>query len=165
MTTTYFQKFFSPVGELYIYASSNELLAITMSTNRAQVLKQIGIAEVIEKSNAVLRVTILQLKKYFKGELKNFNVPVKLIGTKFQTANWAALQKIPFGKVRSYSEQARILKNKSAVRAVGAANSRNPILIVIPCHRLVGSRGHLTGYTGGLSAKAKLLAIEGSEEI
>jgi len=101
-----------------------------------------------------------QLDEYFNGQRKVFDLPLKLNGTKFQIDVWKALQKIPFGKTRSYGEIARAIKNPKAVRAVGMANNRNPIVIIVPCHRVIGHDGSLTGYGGGLELKRKLLEME-----
>ena len=161
MERIFFQKLRSPVGELFIYADKDDLLALTFRQNKIQVLKQLGIERPVNQSNPLIQLTISQLEKYFKGELKSFQIPVRLSGTKFQLAIWNALRKIPHGEISNYKKQAIRLKKPQAVRAVGAANGRNPISIIIPCHRILGSNGSLTGYAGGISAKAKLLELEG----
>ena len=101
-----------------------------------------------------------QLKAYFAGELENFDLSLSPHGTPFQQRVWSELQKIPYGKTISYGELARRIGNPKASRAVGLANGSNPISIVIPCHRVIGSNGKLTGYGGGLPIKEKLLALE-----
>ena len=101
-----------------------------------------------------------QLEEYFGGKRRSFEIPVEPVGTPFQKLAWRALQEIPYGETRSYAEQALAMGRPKALRAVGAANGRNPIPIVIPCHRVVGSNGHLTGYAGGLHIKKYLLGIE-----
>ena len=101
-----------------------------------------------------------QLHEYFRGERRDFDLPLAPRGTEFQQACWRALQRIPYGEMRSYAEVAREIGRPSAVRAVGAANGANPIPIVIPCHRVVGSNGSLTGFGGGLETKRWLLALE-----
>ena len=101
------------------------------------------------------------LADYFKGKLKKFTVPLDFQGTDFQKRVWKALLTIPFGETRSYGEIARQLGKPTASRAVGAANGRNPISIMAPCHRVVGSTGQLTGFAGGLKAKNRLLTLEG----
>ena len=101
-----------------------------------------------------------QLRAYFSGELENFTVPLSPEGTPFQQKVWSELLKIPYGETISYGELARRIGNPNASRAVGLANGSNPIPIIIPCHRVIGSNGKLTGYGGGLPIKEKLLALE-----
>src|SRR5262249_60006260 len=103
-----------------------------------------------------------QLGEYFAGRRKVFDLELDFAGTAFQKSVWQALLTIPFGETRSYAEVARQIGNPAAVRAVGAANGRNPISIVAPCHRVIGSTGKLTGFAGGLDVKARLLAHEGA---
>lgn len=101
-----------------------------------------------------------QLNEYFSGVRKSFDLPLNPHGTKFQRRVWSALQEIPYGETRSYSQIAATVENPKGCRAVGMANNRNPIPIIIPCHRVVGADGALTGYAGGLDKKALLLALE-----
>jgi methylated-DNA-[protein]-cysteine S-methyltransferase len=101
-----------------------------------------------------------QLDEYFNKKRQNFDLPLILHGTDFQVKAWKALQKIPYGETRSYGEQAAVIGNPKACRAVGMANNRNPIAIIIPCHRVIGHDGSLTGYGGGLKLKQKLLDLE-----
>jgi methylated-DNA-[protein]-cysteine S-methyltransferase len=101
-----------------------------------------------------------QLTSYFRGTLREFDVPVAPSGTEFQRRVWSALQRIPYGDTITYGELARALGNPNAVRAVGLANGANPISIIIPCHRVIGSNGSLVGYGGGLATKQALLALE-----
>ncbi len=101
-----------------------------------------------------------QLIAYFSGELQNFDLPLSLNGTLFQRLVWSKLQDIPYGKTLSYSELARQVDRPTSVRAVGGANARNPISIIVPCHRVIGANGSLTGYGGGLEVKVALLALE-----
>jgi len=103
-----------------------------------------------------------QLEEYFLGRLRSFDLPLAPQGTPFQLRVWKALRRIPYGETRSYLDVAEGLGVPRAVRAVGAANGRNPIAIVIPCHRVIGSNGSLTGYGGGIELKARLLALEGA---
>ena len=112
--------------------------------------------------NAPVKEAIRQLKAYFKGRLSRFEVKVAPQGTPFQLSVWKALQRIPFGKTLSYGELAARLDRPTASRAVGAANGANPIPIIIPCHRVIGSTGKLTGFGGGLSTKQLLLELEGA---
>lgn len=108
----------------------------------------------------LLRKAIKQLGEFFEGERNCFDLPLAPKGTEFQRKVWSALQEIPFGETRSYGEIAKIVGNEKAARAVGMANNKNPIPIIIPCHRVVGANGKLVGYAGGLNVKEKLLEIE-----
>jgi methylated-DNA-[protein]-cysteine S-methyltransferase len=108
----------------------------------------------------VLAAAEEQLREYFAGDRLSFELPLDLVGTAFQRTAWLALASIPYGSTVSYGEQARRLGHPRAARAVGAANGRNPLAIVLPCHRLVGADGRLTGYGGGLEAKRALLEHE-----
>jgi methylated-DNA-[protein]-cysteine S-methyltransferase len=110
--------------------------------------------------NPFLQEAARQLRAYFAGELRDFDLPLDLRGTDFQLQVWHQLQKIPYGETRSYAEVARVIERPKAVRAVGAANGANPISIVVPCHRVIGSSGKLVGYGGGLPLKKKLLGLE-----
>ena len=101
-----------------------------------------------------------QLSEYFAGQRREFDIPLDLAGTEFQRAAWTALASVPYGETRSYRQQAEAIGRPKAVRAIGAANGRNPVPIVLPCHRIVGSDGSLTGYGGGLSIKEYLLKHE-----
>lgn len=114
-----------------------------------------------EDNHALHAEAARQLQAYFAGELRSFRLPLAPAGTPFQREVWAALVRIPFGETRSYLQIATALGNPAATRAVGAANGKNPIAVVVPCHRVIGASGALTGYAGGLSAKAWLLRHEG----
>jgi methylated-DNA-[protein]-cysteine S-methyltransferase len=116
-----------------------------------------------DAGHPVLVETEKQIGAYFAGTLKAFTVPLDFAGTDFQKSVWHALLTIPFGETRSYAEIARQIGRPSAVRAVGAANGRNPISIIAPCHRVIGSNGALTGFAGGLEAKQLLLRLEGGQ--
>ena len=148
----------SPVGELKLVASAKGLAAILWPNDDP---KRVRLAPLTEDQNhPVLKETERQLGEYFKGRRKTFNLPLDFAGTAFQKSVWKALLKIPYGQTRSYGELAKQLGNAKAVRAVGAANGRNPISIVAPCHRVIGASGKLTGFAGGLQAKAFLLQLE-----
>jgi methylated-DNA-[protein]-cysteine S-methyltransferase len=151
----------SPVGELKLVAGDNRLIAILWENDN---LRRPQLGDAVE-NNAypVLVEAERQLNDYFEGKRKAFSVPLDFRGTEFQKKVWAALLTIPFGETRSYGQIARQIKNPKAVRAVGAANGKNPISIITPCHRVIGSNGELTGFAGGLEAKARLLALEGKE--
>lgn len=114
----------------------------------------------IEKETDAIRKTYLQLKEYLSGKRKNFDIEIEMIGTEFQKKVWKELLNIPYGETRSYKDIAIAIGNGKACRAVGNANNKNPIAIIVPCHRVVGSNGSMTGYAGGLDIKEKLLKIE-----
>lgn len=112
------------------------------------------------RESGILSETAAQLREYFSGERKSFSVPLNPEGTEFQKKVWAELMKIPYGETRTYGAIASIIGNPKACRAVGMANHSNPIAIIIPCHRVVGRNGTLTGYAGGLDIKSFLLELE-----
>ena len=114
------------------------------------------------ESNELLAEAANQLRAYFASKLRVFHLPLDLQGTDFQKNVWRQLQEIPYGEIRSYAQIAEAIKNPKAVRAVGAANGSNPVAIVVPCHRVIGSSGKLTGYGGGLPLKKRLLELEGA---
>jgi methylated-DNA-[protein]-cysteine S-methyltransferase len=109
----------------------------------------------------LIRKAAAQLEEYFAGKRKTFDLPLALRGTDFQVSVWKALQTIPYGETRTYGELAALIGNPRACRAVGLANNRNPIVIILPCHRVIGADGSLTGYGGGLPVKQRLLDLEG----
>ncbi len=113
-----------------------------------------------KKETALIKKTYLELAEYFNGKRQIFNVPLSPEGTPFQKKVWEELKKIPYGQTATYKEIAKGIDNEKACRAVGMANNKNPIAIIIPCHRVIGSNGSLTGYAGGLTVKNKLLQIE-----
>jgi len=152
----------SPVGELKLVAGDKGLTAILWENDDP---RRVALATAKEdKNHPVLLEVERQLNDYFSGNRKKFSVPLDFRGTDFQKKVWAALLTIPFGETRSYGQIARQINNPNAVRAVGAANGRNPISIIAPCHRVIGSTGKLTGFAGGLKAKARLLALEGKTD-
>ncbi len=156
---TYHSKtIWSPVGELTLVADGSGLAAILWENDRPD---RVRLGALIENpDHPVLVETERQLGEYFAGTRRSFDVPLSFAGTDFQKRVWAALLAIPFGETRSYGEIADQLGAPGASRAVGAANGRNPISIIAPCHRVVGSNGKLTGFAGGLEAKAFLLDLE-----
>lgn len=113
-----------------------------------------------EGESDIIREAMAQLSQYFEGERHQFDLPLLLVGSEFQKQVWKELQRIPFGQTESYAGLSKKLGNKAAIRAVAAANGANAISIIVPCHRILGSDGHLTGYAGGLSVKKKLLQLE-----
>ncbi len=146
----------SPIGILLLAGDSGGLQQILFSTDGRPARPD---PEWREDSSALIE-PVRQLKAYFAGELEEFDLSLSPQGTPFQQKVWRELQKIPYGKTISYGELARRIGNLKASRAVGLANGSNPISIVIPCHRVIGSSGKLTGYGGGLPIKEKLLALE-----
>lgn len=121
-------------------------------------------AQWVEGSTPLLETTKIQLSEYFAGNRKNFDLPLLMVGSEFQKSVWRELMALPYGKTLSYLELSRRLGNEKAIRAVAAANGANALAILVPCHRIVGSSGELTGYAGGLSVKRKLLELEGAWE-
>jgi methylated-DNA-[protein]-cysteine S-methyltransferase len=117
-------------------------------------------AGMCDNEQPVVRETLCQLAAYFAGELRDFNLPLDPKGTDFQVAVWKALLAIPYGETRSYRDIASAIGKPAAVRAVGTANGSNPIAIIVPCHRVIGSSGKLVGYGGGLPMKRMLLDLE-----
>jgi len=148
----------SPVGRLKLVASDVGLAAILWENDNPRRVPLNLVAEV--PLHPVLLAAEQQLREYFAGERREFSIPLDFGGTEFQNQVWRALLAIPFGETRTYSEIARQIGKPAAVRAVGAANGRNPISIIAPCHRVIGATGRLTGFAGGLEAKAHLLALE-----
>ncbi|MCW1885310.1 methylated-DNA--[protein]-cysteine S-methyltransferase [Luteolibacter flavescens] len=148
----------SPVGELKLVASDAGLAAILWENDDP---KRVRLGPMLEdNSHPVLTGTARQLGEYFAGNRTAFDLPLDFHGTDFQKKVWHALTTIPFGETRSYRDIAIQVGSPDAVRAVGAANGKNPISIVAPCHRVIGTNGKLTGFAGGLDAKAFLLKLE-----
>jgi methylated-DNA-[protein]-cysteine S-methyltransferase len=148
----------SPVGELTLIATDAGLSALLWPNDDP---KRVRVGErVAAPEHPILVRAELELRAYFAGERTSFTVPLDAAGTEFQKKAWAALLTIPYGETRSYGELARQIGNPKASRAVGAANGRNPISIIVPCHRAIASDGALTGFAGGLETKRHLLALE-----
>jgi methylated-DNA-[protein]-cysteine S-methyltransferase len=155
----FFKEMDSPVGRLKIVGSDNGLAAILWENDNPN---RIRVRTYVENNtHPVLLETEHQLNEYFQGKRTSFSLTLDPVGTEFQQQVWSILSTIPFGQTRSYLDIAKQMGNIKAVRAVGAANGRNPISIVVPCHRVIGSSGELTGFAGGLEAKATLLSMEG----
>lgn len=153
-----YKKMKSPIGELKLVASDTGLVAILWENDSP---RRVRLDEMVEDGqHPVLVETERQLKEYFAGKRKTFSVALDMRGTRFQRDVWEALLAIPFGETRSYGQLAKQLGNPRATRAVGAANGRNPVSIIVPCHRVIGASGKLTGFAGGLDAKAHLLGLE-----
>jgi methylated-DNA-[protein]-cysteine S-methyltransferase len=147
----------SPVGDLRLVANDTHVIAIDWS-----IKKQRAYTDARENdAHPVLKHAARELAEYFAGKRTSFTVPVAFTGTPFQNKVWQALARIPFGQTRSYADIARAVGNVNAVRAVGMANSKNPVPIIVPCHRVIGKDGTLTGFAGGLDRKEELLRHEG----
>lgn len=160
ITKVYFSRIDSSVvGPLLLAATENGLRCVHFHKGK---LPAPGKNEVWIESQEYLRPYELQLAAYFRGELREFTCKLDLIGTQFQKDCWQALLRIPYGKTCCYGDIARSIGRPNAFRAVGQANHDNPLAIIVPCHRVLGANGTLTGYGGGLSTKEKLLRLEGA---
>ena len=154
----YYQKTDSPIGIIHIIASNSALIAVSLQKNWKKT--RVIYSELSKNKNSITEKAVAQLKEYFSGKRTDFDLPIQLVGTDFQRKTWEALSQIPYGKTISYSEQAKAIKNQKAVRAIGRTNGLNPICIILPCHRVIGKSGSLTGYAGGLHVKKYLLNLE-----
>lgn len=143
-------KYNSIIGDIFISADENFLLSVQFVNHNF----------IENKENNIIRQTIKQLDEYFRGKRKKFELPLNPNGTEFQKKVWLQLMNIPYGKTATYKDIATLIGNTNASRAVGNANNKNPIAIIIPCHRVIGSNNKLTGYAGGLDKKEKLLNLE-----
>lgn len=153
----------SPVGQLILVARDTKLAAILWENER---LNRVRLGPLEEDSqHPVLKESERQLMEYFAGQRRRFDLALDFAGTDFQVRVWQALLTIPFGETRSYRDIAIQIGQPTAVRAVGAANGRNPISIIAPCHRVIGTSGSLTGFAGGLAAKQFLLSLEGQQTL
>ena len=157
--TTYYQLHDSPVGELLLISNGEALTALHMTAGKY--VPSVSADWTLDEKRAVLTQTRRELDEYFTGKRRMFSMPLAPTGTDFQKQAWIALTKIPFGEKRTYGQQAAFIGRPKAVRAIGAANGKNPIGIIVPCHRVIGANGTLTGYAGGLHNKEFLLELEG----
>ncbi len=147
----------SKICDLYLIASDKGLCAIEWTKQNIPITKTLtGPAPQIQ----ILKKTVTQLEQYFKGTREKFELPVDIIGTDFQIQVWQALAQIPYAETVSYSDIAKKIKNPKAVRAVGTANGKNPLAIIVPCHRVIAADGTMGGYAGGLKIKKALLELE-----
>ncbi|MGD8219234.1 methylated-DNA--[protein]-cysteine S-methyltransferase [Pseudomonas thivervalensis] len=153
----------SPVGQLILVARETRLAAILWENERLNRVRLGSLEE--DTQHPLLKETERQLLEYFAGQRRHFELELDFAGTDFQVRVWHALLTIPFGETRSYRDIALQIGQPTAVRAVGAANGRNPISIIAPCHRVIGSSGSLTGFAGGLAAKQFLLSLEGQQSL
>jgi len=147
----------TPIGRLTLVASSKGLQHVTFGAKKLSTAKSVS-----SKANDHLTQTERQLREYFAGKRKKFSIKLDISGTEFQESVWYALNKIAYGKTVSYAQQAKLVRKPKAFRAVGSANGKNPVAIILPCHRVIASNGTLGGYGGGLAIKRKLLALETS---
>ena len=143
----------SPIGFFSIKASDKGITNLSFSQESTN-------ASLVNHSKRLIDQCIAELSEYFCGKRHIFTVPLDLTGTPFQLSVWDALRKIPYGEVRSYQQIATEINNAKAVRAVGGANNRNPVVIIIPCHRVIGKNGSMTGFGGGIWRKEWLLQLE-----
>ena len=151
MNEIFFSYFESPIGFIEIIADKNNLKSVNFIEE---------LPEEKRKGNKITISTRKQLKEYFAGKLKKFNVPISFNGTEFQNKVWKALTGIPYGSVVTYSDISKIIGNDKSVRAVGSANAKNPISIIVPCHRVIAKSGKLSGYAGGIERKEWLIEHE-----
>ena len=157
MEEMFFTRMDSAIGTIMLVGTSSHLRRVILQTGR----KAGPPDPAWRDSEAPFREVLRQLREYFSGTRKEFDLPLAPEGTPFQRKVWSELRAIPYGETRTYGEIARRLGNAGASRAVGAANGSNPLSIVVPCHRVIGSNGALTGFGGGLPVKAALLKLEG----
>jgi O-6-methylguanine DNA methyltransferase len=175
METLHSKMFISSIGPLFVAASDLGLVALefdarlpgqqSIRPHPSHPRGEVGAWKktvLFKESDSSLRPYLRELEEYFAGQRREFTLPLDLRGTDFQLACWRALLGIPYGETRTYADIARAVGKPSAFRAVGMANNRNPIAIVVPCHRVIASDGTLCGYGGGLDIKRKLLELEGA---
>jgi methylated-DNA-[protein]-cysteine S-methyltransferase len=158
------QSFFdTPIGTLTIVASDDGVAHLLFD---GQTPDQVGLTEdlPVVDDDPVLSAAEAQIHEYFAGDRRDFDLPLDLHGTEFQIAAWRALASVPYGETTSYGEQAERIGRPGAFRAVGAANGKNPVPIILPCHRIVGVNGSLTGFAGGLELKQWLLSMEQNQQ-
>ena len=157
----YYHVIESPIGPLLLAGTDEALCEVHFNGGRDSVEPR---AEWV-RDDKPFREAVSQLEAYFAGAMKDFDLPLQLEGTEFQKTVWRALREIPYGETWSYGQLARHIGKPQAMRAVGAANGRNPIPVIIPCHRVIGADGSLTGFGGGLPIKKQLLALERGEPV
>lgn len=163
-STVYYTRFDAPIGSMWIASSEKGVCQLSLPNKPfepffAWLNKAFPKASILESSEANSR-PIDELQEYLKGELQSFSSPLDMHGTAFQKAVWEAVARIPYGETRSYANIAEAVGRPTAFRAVGAANGANPLPLFVPCHRVIGHNGSLTGYGGGLSLKTWLLEME-----
>ncbi|HKV62251.1 MAG TPA: methylated-DNA--[protein]-cysteine S-methyltransferase [Candidatus Acidoferrum sp.] len=159
MSEVYYTRFESPVGPLLLAGDAKALRLVSFEGGKRSVPAQSG----WKQNRAAFAEVIRQLQAYFRGELQEFDLPLAMEGTAFQLRVWNELRAIPYGETISYAQLAGRIGNPKAIRAVGSANGSNPIPIIVPCHRVIGSDGSLTGFGGGLPTKKMLLELENKQ--
>jgi len=147
----------TPIGKLTLVASPKGLQRVIFGAKKLPTAKNVS-----SKASEHLTQTERQLREYFAGKRKKFSIKLDISGTEFQESVWYALNKIAYGKTVSYAQQAKLVRKPKAFRAVGSANGKNPVAIILPCHRVIATNGTIGGYGGGLAIKRKLLALETS---
>ena len=160
METFYYSRLISPVAPLEIGVSDKGLMALEFDRGKFPAKRNTAVSW--KESSAHTKLYVRELNEYFAGGRRKFTFPLDLRGTPFQVRCWRALLEIPYGETRTYADIARAVGCPNGYRAVGLANNRNPIAIVVPCHRVIASDGTLCGYGGGLDVKRKLLELEGA---
>jgi methylated-DNA-[protein]-cysteine S-methyltransferase len=159
MNEVYYTRFESPVGRLLLAGDAKGLRRVSFENSK----RSAPLKSEWKQNRAAFGEVIRQLQAYFRGELKEFDVPLAMEGTEFQLRVWNELREIPYGETISYAQLAGRIGNPKAARAVGLANGSNPIPIIVPCHRVIGSDGSLTGFGGGLPTKKMLLELESKQ--
>lgn len=159
------RKIKTPIGEMIAGATDDGLCLLEFNDRPAlpkelHDLKLLLHTEIVEEEHGIINLTKIQIDEYFQGKRKEFSIKLNTPGTEFQNKVWSILREIPFGKTRTYKDQAVLLGNPASIRAVGKANGDNRISIIIPCHRVIGTNGDLIGYGGGLWRKHHLLEFE-----
>ena len=163
----YWDEVSSPIGSCFLLATAKGVCwtgtpGTSLEEGLARTKRWVAFERVVQEGQVEpLQQAVQELQRYFAGEKLAFSCPLDLQGTPFQISVWQALKDIPYGETRSYAEIAQATGCPAAVRAVGAANGANPVAIIVPCHRVIGSNGTLTGYGGGLPTKSWLLSLEG----
>ena len=166
METIVYRRMESPLGPIRVEASAAGIKRIAFEdepaagAGQAQPIEALATGSDAEPAGRILERAVRQLEEYFAGARRAFDLPLAADGNPFQRRVWAELCRIPYGETRSYGQLAATIGRPGAARAVGSANARNPLAIVVPCHRVIGADGHLTGYAGGLHRKAFLLELE-----
>lgn len=156
--TLYHKDIKSPLGLLRLIANDFSLKAVLWEADTKTKVRTLE--SVPKDDHPILMETEKQLSEYFLGRIKSFNLPIEPVGTDFQKKVWGRLMEIPYGETKSYMELAKMIEQPKAVRAVGGANAKNPLAIIIPCHRVIGANGALTGFSGTVSTKQVLLSLE-----
>jgi O-6-methylguanine DNA methyltransferase len=160
METIYFARTGSPVGPLFLAATAKGLVRLEFEARMHRFNPK---TIQLQEARKVFAPYLDELKEYFAGQRREFSLPLDLRGTEFQLKCWRALLDIPYGETRSYRDLAQAIGHPNAFRAVGMSNNRNPVAIIVPCHRVIAADGSLCGYGGGLDIKRKLLDLEGAQ--